>query len=117
MQKTPSWTRRRGSRAPNRSDDIRQPKDAEGASGVMHQNHPPGHLPEHHRSLPVATHLPVDVVVQRVDSDLALVRRLALEPPEQCVGEQPMPYSGGLLGLLARGTGGDDQFAVALDHL
>ena len=74
MQKTPSWTRRRGSRAPNRSDDIRQPKDAEGASGVMHQNHPPGHLPEHHRSLPLATHLPVDVVEQRVDLHFAVMQ-------------------------------------------
>ena len=100
MQKTPSWTRRRGSRAPNRSDDIRQPKDAEGASGVMHQNDPPGHLPEHHRSLPIAAHLPVDVVEQRVDRHLALVGRLALEPPEQCVGEKPVPHGGGFVGLL-----------------
>ena len=91
MQKTPSWTRRRGSRAPNRSDDIRQPKDAEGASGVMHQDDPPRHLPEHHRSLAVAAHPLVDVVEERVDRHLALVRRLALQPLQQRLGEKPVP--------------------------
>ena len=100
MQKTPSWTRRRGSRAPNRSDDIRQPKDAEGASGVMHQNHPPGHLPEHHRTLPVASHPAVDEVVERVDGNLSIVSRLALQPPEQGIGEESVPHDGGFPGRL-----------------
>ena len=60
----------------------------------MHQDDPPRHLPEHHRSLTVAAHLPVDVVVQRVDSDLALVRRLTLQPPQQGIGESPCPTAG-----------------------
>ena len=37
---------------------------------------------------------PSNVIEERVDRHLALVSRLALEPPEQCVGKQPMPNCG-----------------------
>ena len=46
----------------------------------------------------------IDVVEQRIDRHLASVRRLALQTPQQGVGEQPVPDDGGLLGGLGPGV-------------
>src|SRR5262249_38407618 len=61
------------------------------SSRIMHQDHLLRHLPKHHRPLPVAAHLAVDEVKQRIDRDLAVLGRLALQAPQQGVGEEAVP--------------------------